>query len=231
MQNKKNDFFILNMFEKVSRGESTSFLTKAEYQRVVSFLHKEKKSYQIFIPFPECEKKILYKDIFPKVKLYKIISSFPLKHSDILGALSSLQIDFHLFGDIIMREDSYIYLLEEMEPYIVNTLSYIGKNKVKWEEVELDVLKEYQREYEEYTYSVASTRIDLVFSKITHINRSKIDTYLHQKEIVINEEFINKSSYLLKEGDIFSIRKYGKYKVDKIEETKSSKRITLKKYK
>lgn len=227
----RNNFFIENMVQKVSRGGSTSFLTLEESHQVLSILRKKKINHQIFKPFEECEKTIIYQNNFPKVNLYEILSKEPLKHSDILGALYPLQIDFHYFGDIIAGSKSYIYLLEDLENYIINTLTYVGKQKISFKRIDLDTLSTYQREYEEISYPIASPRIDLVFSKITHINRSKIYSFLHQKEIIVNENYISKSSYLLKEGDLFSIRKYGKYKVEEIIKTKNNHRIYLKKYK
>ena len=49
-------------------------------------------------------------------------------------------------------------------------------------------------------------------SKIIGTNREKILDKIKDKEIILNYDVLSKGSYVLKENDIFSIRKYGKYK-------------------
>ena len=38
------------------------------------------------------------------------------------------------------------------------------------------------------------------------------DREVKNKEVIVNYDVMNKNSYILKENDIFSIRRYGKYK-------------------
>ena len=47
-------------------------------------------------------------------------------------------------------------------------------------------------------------------------SRSIVEEKIKNKEIFINYEILKNKDYKLKEGDIFSIRKYGKYKFIKI---------------
>ena len=80
--------------------------------------------------------------------------------------------------------------------------------------VSLDIsyLEDYQRDYEEIELIVSSERIDTVISTIIHSNRNVIKDKIKDKEILLNHDLLKNNSYVLKPGDIFSIRKFGKYK-------------------
>ena len=92
----------------------------------------------------------------------------------------------------------------------------IGNKKIVLEEIDIDILKDYKRKYEEHTIIVSSLRIDNVISKIINTNRKIVLDKINNKEIILNYEVLTKSSYNLKENDVFSIRKYGKYKYIRI---------------
>ena len=76
------------------------------------------------------------------------------------------------------------------------------------------------------TISVVSNRLDTIISKLIGISRNGVETKFKNKEIILNYEVATKPSYFLKEGDVFSIRKYGKYRyVGIISKTKQGKNI------
>ena len=78
----------------------------------------KKDEFNIFKPFDEAEKVILYKDKLPKVVLFKIITKEVFRHQDILGSIFSLNIDKEIFGDIIIDDNNYyFYLLESMKDF------------------------------------------------------------------------------------------------------------------
>ena len=95
----------------------------------------------------------------------------------------------------------------------------IGNNSVKLEEIDINYLSNYKRKYEEYKIIVSSLRIDNVISKIIKTNRDRVIDKIKNKEVILNYEIVNKNSILLKENDIFSIRRYGKYKFIGIEKS------------
>ena len=109
-------------------------------------------------------------------------------------------------------EQSYVYIENNLSTYIKDNLNIIGNKKVVLEEVSLDVLKDYERKYEENEIIVSSIRIDSIVSSIIKSSRSKALEKIKNKEVIVNYEVMSKNSYLLKENDIFSIRRYGKYK-------------------
>lgn len=208
----KSDIYkINNMVEKIKVEKHTYFLDRKDLKEVTSKLKSNE--YNIYYPYPDGEKVILYTKKIPKIKLYRIIATEKLRHQDVLGSLFSLNIDSSCFGDVVFYEDSYyVFIIDELEKYIKNNLNMIGKNKVSLEEVNIDALKNYKRSYEQHEIIISSIRIDNVVAAIINSSRSKALEKIKNKEVIVNYDIISKGSYLLKENDVFSIRKYGKYK-------------------
>ena len=211
--------------DRLNRGESTFFLEPNEIKEVSK--HFKKYEFNIFKPFEEAEKVILYKDTLPKVVLFKIITKEVFRHQDILGSIFSLNIEKCVFGDIIIDDNNYyFYLLESMKDYFLTNFNKIKNNYIKLEEIDIDSLKDYKRKYQELELIIKSERIDSIVSNITNTSRGKVKDKFKNKEIILNYEVLTNPSYLLKEEDIFSIRKYGKFKyIGKIKQTKKNNYI------
>ena len=208
----KSDIYkINNAVEKIKSGNNTLFLDQREYKLVTSKLKKHE--YKVYYPYKDSEKVMLYTGNIPIVKLFKINTAEKIRHQDILGSLFALNIDSSFVGDIVLyNDDYYVYIENNLSTYIKDNLNIIGNKKVVLEEVSLDVLKDYERKYEENEMIVSSLRIDSIVSSIIKSSRSKALEKIKNKEVIVNYEVMSKNSYLLKESDIFSIRRYGKYK-------------------
>ena len=202
---------INNAVEKIKSGNNTLFLDQREYKLVTSKLKKHE--YKVYYPYKDSEKVMLYTGNIPIVKLFKINTAEKIRHQDILGSLFALNIDTSFVGDIVLyNDDYYVYIENNLSTYIKDNLNIIGNKKVVLEEVSLDVLKDYERKYEENEMIVSSLRIDSIVSSIIKSSRSKALEKIKNKEVIVNYEVMSKNSYLLKENDIFSIRRHGKYK-------------------
>lgn len=208
----KSDIYkINNAVEKIKSGKSTLFLDERELKLVTAKLKKDE--YNVYYPYKDSEKVMLYTGKVPNVKLFKIYAVEKIKHQDILGSLFALNIDSSCFGDIVLyNDDYYVFITQEMFSYIKDNLKQISKSKVTLEEVSLSTLDNYERKYEENEIIISSLRIDNVVSSIINSSRSKVMEKIKNKEVIVNYEVMNKNSYVLKENDVFSIRKYGKYK-------------------
>lgn len=208
---KSDTYKINNLVEKIRNDKNTLFLDAKELKQVTSKLKKDE--YKIYYPYKESEKVMLYTGKIPKISLLKINTVENLKHQDILGSLFSLNIDSSYFGDIVLYNNNYyVYVLYKMKDYIKNNLKLIGKNRVTIEEVSLSTLDNYKRAYEEFNIIVSSLRLDSIVSAIINSSRAKALEKLQNKEVIVNYDVVLKNSYILKENDIFSIRRFGKYK-------------------
>lgn len=224
------DYSIKKYIDKIKRGESSGFLDPLELKQVTSKLKKNE--YNIYSVYEESDKKILYKNNLPVVKLYKINSYEKLKHQEIMGSLYSLSIDKSMIGDIIIDEDEYyFYVIDKMSSYIENSLFMIGNKYVTIEEIDIGTLENYKKKYEKNNIIVPSLRMDAIVAKITNTSRSNSLELIKNKNVILNYSILKDGSTYLKENDVFSIRRYGKYKFSKIIKNTKKDNIIIEYYK
>lgn len=209
------DYLIKKYVDKIKRGESSGFLDPLELKLVTSKLKKNE--YSVYSVYEECDKKILYSGNVPSVKLFKINSYEELRHQEIMGSLYSLSIDKSMIGDIIIdNNEYYFYVIGKMSSFVIDNLFMIGNKHVNIEEVSLDVMSNYKRKFEVYNIIVPSLRIDAVISKIINTSRSNSVDLIKNKNVILNYMILKDGSIYLKENDVFSIRRFGKYKFSKV---------------
>lgn len=203
-------YTVEKIVEKVLYSNSTNFVEIKYLNRVKKELKNVK--YNIYEPFSGATKIILYNKM-PNIKIYEIISNNDLRHQDILGTLYSLNISDEMFGDVVIWNNRYfIIILSSIDNYIKSNLTSIKNSKVDLIEKDPYYLKDYKQEYEECVIIVPSIRVDVIVSKIINSSRSNALEKIKNDDIYLNYELLTKPTYMLKENDIFSIRKYGKYK-------------------
>ena len=201
------------------------FLDNNEFNKVTSKLKKDE--YKVYYPYQDAEKIMLYTGKVPRIKLFKINAVENLKHQDVMGSLYALNVDPEHYGDIVFYEGSfYVFVTQDMAGFVRNNLTIIGKTGVILEEVPLTSLSNYQRTYEELEIIVSSFRIDSIVSEITSSSRSSTIKKIQNGEVIVNYNVVNKGSILLRDNDIFSIRKHGKYKfIGSNKKTKSNNHV------
>ena len=203
-------YTVEKIVEKVLYSNSTNFVEIKYLNRVKKELKNVK--YNIYEPFVGATKIILYNKM-PNIKIYEIVSNNDLRHQDILGTLYSLNISDEMFGDVVIWNNRYfIIILSSIDNYIKSNLTSIKNSKVDLIERDPYYLKDYKQEYEECIIIVPSIRVDVIVSKIINSSRSNALEKIKNGDIYLNYELLTKPTYMLKENDIFSIRKYGKYK-------------------
>ncbi len=208
---KKDIYKIKNNIDRLASGKNTLFLSPPEFNQIKNNIKLS--NYKVYLPYKDSLKIIIYNDNTPNISLFKINSYNKLTHREIMGSLYNLNINENFIGDIIVDNDNYyFYILSDLKEFIKENLNYIGNNNVKLEEINIDYLKDYEIKYESFELIVTSLRIDNVISKIINTNRSEIINKIKNKEVILNYEILTNNSYNLKENDVFSIRKYGKYK-------------------
>ena len=205
-------------YQRLINGEPTTFLNPVDIKELKGKLNKNQ--YKIYYPTRDAEKVIFYKNKLPDISLYEIKTNNELKHQSILGSMFALNIDEAMFGDIIIKDNHYYIFIQNMiEDYFISNFNKVGIYNITLEKIDLDFLKDYERSYEEIELIVTSLRIDTIVAKIIGTNRDKIKDKIRDKEILLNHELLKNNSYKLRNGDIFSIRKFGKYKFIKVVNT------------
>ena len=204
-------YTIQKNLNRLNNYQPTFFLDPNEQLELKSKLKKN--NYKVFSPYKDAEKVIFYNEQLPEVILYEIKSKQEIRHQDILGTMYSLNISSEMFGDIILYNNRYfIYVLKLFQNYFEMNFTKVRNSSIELVQLDLDYLVDYKRSYEEIELIVSSERIDTVISSIIHTNRNVIKDKIKDKEILLNHDLLKNNSYILKPGDIFSIRRFGKYK-------------------
>lgn len=212
---KKDYYLIEKTISKLNKNGYTYFLDPATYKKVIAKINFH--NYKTYYPYKECDKILLYQDNIPPISLLELISYDQLTHREIMGSIYNQGFDPSLFGDIIITNNHYyLIVISEIVELLKKDLLYIGNHHIKIIEANLALLSDYKRSYEELSITTSSLRIDNVISSIIGTSREAIKKYFSDELIVLNYEIINKPEYHLTEGDVFSIRRYGKYRFDSI---------------
>lgn len=170
---------------------------------------------------------------FP-VKYFKIINSSKFKeleHKHFLGTIMSLGIKREILGDLIVKNSvCYGIINEELFDFLVDNLKEIGKTPVKIEEIKFQEIPE--SEFIDIVESVVSMRFDVIVSALGNFSRNDGSEKIEAGEVLLNYGVEKEKSRVIKEKDIISIRKKGKFIIESIlGETKKGKtRILAKKF-
>lgn len=203
-------------------------MTRKELMLVKGKLYKnEFKVYELFF---DSSKVILYKKNIPDIRLFKVVSNGDtLRHQDIMGTIFSLGIKEDTFGDIVKyKNEFYIFLLPHLVDYFKYNLVSIKNSKVELIEVPIELSGDFRQDYVEKEYIVSSLRIDNVISTIINTSRNDILDKFKNKEVILNYDDEVKPTRTLKEDDVFSVRRHGKFKYKGIlRETKKGGYIIL----
>ena len=146
-----------------------------------------------------------------KIKPLQQKFSDKLTHRDFLGALMNLGIERGMLGDIkIINNEGYLFCLDKISQYIVDNLSSIKHTSVKCKIID-DIPELFNQIPDEEEYIVSSLRIDTVVSAVFKMSRNSASQLINQEKIFINSKTVYKDSIQLKEGDVVSVRGYGKF--------------------
>ncbi|MFK4784583.1 YlmH/Sll1252 family protein [Fusobacterium sp. MFO224] len=153
-----------------------------------------------------------------------------LLHKDFLGTIMSLGIKREILGDLIVGDSiSYGVILEENFKIIMD-IDRISNVPVKVEVIkgeEIPAMK-----YKDMSVSVISLRLDSVLSGILNMSRQKAVDEIVKGNVMVNYVINREKSSEIKAGDVLSIKKVGKFLVEKemFLNKKGKLRIKLKKY-
>lgn len=155
-----------------------------------------------------------------------------LTHRDYLGALLNLGMEREMLGDIVVRgKRAYIYCVDTAAAYLQENLVKVRHTYVSCRLVE-NSIPEVAPVLEERIYNVASERIDVLVAAVVNESRSKSSERFTQKKIFLNGRQMENPGYQLRQGDVLSIRGYGKLIYDGLlgETRKGRCRVVVRKY-
>lgn len=132
-------------------------------------------------------------------------------HRDVLGALMNLGIERTLIGDIrFVNRKIYVYCASHIADFLCSEITRIGRTVVVSEIAQPDQLLD-MVQMEECTGNIASLRLDVFVAFLTDLSRKNSTELLLAKNVYVNGRICDNFSYLMKDGDVISIRGYGKF--------------------
>ncbi len=155
-----------------------------------------------------------------------------LTHRDYLGSILGLGIARSLIGDILIRgKQCWFFCLSSAAELIASSLNTVRRTAVCAEVTSADI-PELQPRYDPLQLNVVSERLDVVTAAFTGMSRAQAGQLFAAERVFVNGRNIQDKSMRLKEGDILSIRGFGKAVYDGIEhETKKNRLwVSLRKY-
>lgn len=133
-----------------------------------------------------------------------------LTHRDVLGALMSLGIERSKLGDLIVDGEEMLFFAQEsIVPYITDQLTFV-KHTVVTLEAEEDREIDYEPRFEQKEAIVTSNRLDAVIAAICKLSRSAALKMIQEGKIFVNGAECLHNTYYCKQGDLISIRGFGK---------------------
>lgn len=152
-----------------------------------------------------------------------------LDHKDMLGALTGLGIKRDKIGDIHLHpEFCHVLLCGDMSEYVRLHLHQVHRLAVSTEVLALDQLQVVETQLEQTTLTVSSMRLDAIVSELARTSRAKSLPLIRSGRCKVNWRLEEDPSSTLNEGDILSIRGYGRFKVIALEGTTKKGNLRVK---
>ena len=130
-----------------------------------------------------------------------------LSHRDYLGALMNLGIERYLIGDILVDEKcAYIFCMSHIMDLLKEQLGQVRHTRVGF---------------------VASMRLDVLVSQAYGLSRTSSDKLLKAQKVFHNGRLCISSGQKIRQGDIISVRGYGKFLVEDLGKTSKKGRQFL----
>lgn len=136
---------------------------------------------------------------------------YKLAHRDFLGSLMALGIERSTIGDIVVSDGkTIVFVKDDICEYILREVTKIGRVGVKIEV--LDIIDiECNNDIEELSFTISSLRLDVFVSAVCHLSREKSQQFIKSDMVSLNYNIENNISRNIKEDDVITIRKYGKF--------------------
>lgn len=221
--------------ELAARAADRSYYTYSEFltlsEQSLLKMSLSGAEYRLFGGYPAAERQIVcfgslqqfgYEPTPPIVCLMAapIAPKFaePLSHRDFLGSLIGLGIRREVSGDILVIQNTgYIFCLEPIAPYITQQLIQVRRTPVHVTQVDAPPAEAIQPP-QVTQIVVASERLDAIVAAVYRLSRSDSQQLFHDQKIFADGRQINNTSFTPSSGHLISVRGYGRFLYEGIEQ-------------
>lgn len=178
--------------------------------------------YTLWGGFPDARRKMLA--VYPEYCSEAVMEEFPmtcvtftfrredkLTHRDILGTLMGQRLARETVGDIVTDEGiAQVFVTETAAKAILTSVSKVGRVGVKVSDGKAFCL-ETEQEFRVVSGTVASMRLDCVVGLACGMSRAKASALIRSERVDVDHLTVTSVSHELSEGDILSVRGYGRF--------------------
>jgi RNA-binding protein YlmH len=245
--NQKLEDMFRSVDERVST-KYTTFLDRSEIVQAEDYIKSIKKfypqvEYTLWGGYQGAEREILcvyhtyvgcpLEDFPLSVVQFKYSTNFvKLTHRDFLGSVMALKVTRNSIGDIIVGEGlTQMVVSSNVSQILLEEITRIGRLGVSTSLVD-GVTLQVPQEFKDITGTVSSLRLDCVLGVALKLSRSNAVQLVKSKAVAVNYLEQTNQDYTLKQGDIFTVRGFGKYLLAEVSEPTKKDRlhVIVKKY-
>ncbi|MEE0944980.1 MAG: YlmH/Sll1252 family protein [Clostridia bacterium] len=155
-----------------------------------------------------------------------------LTHRDYLGTIMSLGLERKKIGDIsVSPNGAYVFVSKDMAD-VVSGIEKISNCGVRCKIVPITECEIAAAEFEMRNIVAASMRLDAVLAALLKVSRKKSSDLIAGGKCAVNHLLTERSDYILCEGDLLSVRGFGRAEIVAVGSKTRSDRlhITIKKF-
>lgn len=219
---------------------TTGFLDPATQVQVERYLRGISGiSYKKAGGYPEAERNIfaIYPDWMSSDDIILPLSGLSIEwddryynigHRDILGATLGLGIKREKIGDIILNGSKcQLVVIEDISPFIMTNLTKVARAPVRVSAIDLEQLDIPEPEFKDIHTTVPSMRLDCIACSGFGFSRSKILPYIKEGRVFVNWELVTKPDFEIRQGDLITLRGFGRVRVSEIGGLTRKNRISI----
>ena len=137
-----------------------------------------------------------------------------LTHRDILGSLMNLGLKRETLGDILLMEPEAVVLcVRSVSGYIMDQCTRIRNTMVTCRQIPLSDFS-YEPRLVEKDSIVASLRLDTIIADVCKLPRSAAQKIVSEGNAFVNARSIHQNGHICQNGDILSVRHFGKFQIE-----------------
>ena len=187
---------------------------------------------KMFGAFPDWQEPC--EEEFP-IKILRITKKYEkeINHRNYLGTILSLGIERDMIGDILVDDKgASVFVSRDIAEFIKDNIKKVSGVGVDISEVDIKSLKIPQKQFELMDIIAASMRIDACVAALLNVSRKDAKNLILSGKVMVNHLEPKSEDTKITEGDLLSVRGFGRAEIYEIGNKTRSDRIhiTVKKY-
>lgn len=233
---QEEQYFRKHLIDLSRRAEEKNIVTYSNFLNLneISILSQASKecycSYELFGGYEHAERKIaaFLPDSYGSaqypisaIRLIPLHFKFAetLTHRDVLGSIMGLGIKREMLGDIVVKDNIAIVLcIDSICDYLIDNCHQVRHTMIQCEKILISDFT-YEPSFVKKDGVVASFRLDTIIADVCKLTRSHAQKIISEGNAFINSQKILNNNYTCQDGDVLSVRHYGKYIIETSDKT------------